>query len=128
MIDIAAINALIVWKMKNPQWNQDKKKYQRRPFLEELGLSLVSHLLDFPSKTSKFLNKDIQNALAIVGYPVAKKNLSERNENSTQSKRKRCSVCEYSMDKKTSTQCSSCSAFVCTEHSVKRIFCITCSK
>ncbi len=84
--------------------------------------------LDFRSKTSKFLNKDIQNVLATVGYPVVKENLSKKNESSTQSKRKRCSVCEYSMDKKTSTQCSICSVFVCAEHSVKRIFCITCSK
>ncbi|CAF1308666.1 unnamed protein product [Rotaria sordida] len=127
MIDIAAINALIVWKAKNPQWNQNKK-YQRRLFLEELGLALVSYLLDFRSKNSKFLNTDIQNALAIVGYPVTKNNLSEPNENSTQSKRKRCSICERSVDKKISTQCCNCSAFVCNEHSVKRIFCITCSK
>jgi hypothetical protein len=127
MIDIAAINALVVWKTKNPEWNQNKK-YQRRLFLEELGLSLVSHLLDSRSKNSKFLNKDIQNALAIVGYPVTKTNLSEVDKNSAQSKRKRCSLCEHSMDKKTSTQCCNCSAFVCNEHSVKRIFCMTCSK
>ncbi|CAF1319632.1 unnamed protein product [Adineta ricciae] len=91
MIDIAAINALIVWKAKNPQWNQNKK-FQRRLFLEELGLSLVSNLLDFRSKTSKFLNKDVENALAIVGYPMVK-NLQEPepNENSIQpKKRKRC--------------------------------------
>ncbi|CAF1374989.1 unnamed protein product [Rotaria sordida] len=71
---------------------------------------------------------DIQNALAIVGYPVTKKNLPEPNENSTQPKRKRCSICECSMDKKPSTQYCDCSAFVCNEHSVKRIFCVTCSK
>jgi len=127
MIDIAAINALIVWKAKNPQWYQNKK-YQRRLFLEELGLALVSHLLDFRSKNSKFLNADIQNALANVGYPVSSKNPSESNEDSTQPKRKRCSICERSVDKKVSTQCYNCSSFVCNEHSVKRIFCITCSK
>jgi len=129
MIDIAAINALIVWKAKNPQWNQNKK-YQRRLFLEELGLSLVSNLLDFRSKTSKFLNKDVENALAIVGYPMVK-NLQEPepNENSTQpKKRKRCSICETSRDKKTSIQCCRCSEFVCNEHSVKLIYCTNCSK
>ena len=44
MVDVAAINALIVWKAKNPQWNRNKR-YQRRLFLEELGLSLATHLL-----------------------------------------------------------------------------------
>lgn len=127
MIDIAAINALIIWKTKNPQWNQNKR-YKRRLFIEELGLSLASHLLDFRSRTSKFLNKDIQDALAVVGYPIVKRNTSDSNENPTRSKRKRCSMCERSVDKKTSTTCCKCSEFVCDEHSVTRIFCITCSK
>ncbi|CAF3336410.1 unnamed protein product [Rotaria sp. Silwood1] len=38
MIDIAAINAMIIWKTKNPQWNQNIK-HKRRLFLEELGLA-----------------------------------------------------------------------------------------
>jgi len=127
MIDIAAINAMIIWKTKNPQWNQNIK-HKRRLFLEELGLALVSHQLDFRSKNSKFLNADIQNALAVVGYPVMKRNISTISHNSTQAKRKRCSFCELSMDRITSTQCNGCSAFVCNEHSVKRIFCNTCCK
>lgn len=118
---------MLIWKAKNPQWNQNIK-HKRRLFLEELGLALVSHQLDFRSKNSKFLNVDIQNALAAVGYPVMKRNISIINENSTQAKRKRCSLCERTTDKKTSTQCYGCSAFVCNEHSVKRIFCNTCSK
>ena len=45
------------------------------------------------------------------------------DENSgLEKKRKRCSFCERSKDKKTPAQCSACSAFVCDEHSVKRIF------
>ena len=88
MIDIAAINALIVWKVKNPQWNQNTN-HKRRLFLEELGLALVSHLLDFRSKNSKFLNTDILNALAIVGYPVSKNDPAEANENPTQPKTKK---------------------------------------
>ncbi|CAF1447770.1 unnamed protein product, partial [Rotaria sordida] len=51
MIDIAGINALIIWKEKYPDWNQNKG-YKRRLFLEELGMSLVSPLLDYRSKTS----------------------------------------------------------------------------
>lgn len=115
--------------MKNPRWNQNKR-YQRRLFLEELGLSLAAHLLDFRSKTSKFLHKDVQSALAIVGYPVMKKNLQEPNDDSTEPKRKRCSICETSRDRKTSTKCYNCSAFVCNEHSItiKQVFCDNCSK
>lgn len=99
MIDIAAINSLIIWKAKNPQWNQNKK-YQRRLYLEELGMNLVSELLDFRSKTSKFLNKDIQNSLAVVGYPVVKQ-LAQMNTNCAQTvKRKRCSFVKQPRTKK----------------------------
>ena len=118
---------MIALKTKNPQWNQNIK-HKRRLFLEELGMTLVSHQLDFRSKNSKFLNTDIQSALAIVGYPVIKRNISIINDNSAQAKRNRCSFCERSKDKKTSTQCSVCSAFVCDAHSVKRIFCNNCCK
>lgn len=118
---------MIIWKTKNPQWKQNIK-HKRRLFLEELGLTLVSHQLEFRSKNSKFLNTDIQNALATVGYPVTKRNISIITNNSTQVKRKRCSFCDRSTDRKTSTQCSSCSIFVCNEHSIKRTFCNTCYK
>ncbi|CAF1149346.1 unnamed protein product [Didymodactylos carnosus] len=121
------INAMIIWKTKNPQWNQNTT-HKHRLFLEELGLAKVSQQLDYRSKNAKFLNEDIQNALSIVGYPVMKRNISTINQNSTQTKRKRCSFYERSMNKKTSIQCAGCSVFVCNENSVKRIFCNTCCK
>jgi hypothetical protein len=127
MIDIATINVLIIWNEKNPHWNNNKT-YRRHLFLEELGKSLTAHLLDHRSKTSKFLHKEIQNALAIVGYPVIKQPSEELSENSTQSKRKRCSLCDRSKDRKVQNTCYHCSEPVCDEHSVQRIFCINCSK
>ena len=39
MVDISSINALIIWKEKNPDWNQNKR-FKRRLFLEELGMGL----------------------------------------------------------------------------------------
>lgn len=119
---------MIVWKEKNPHWYRNKN-YQRRLFLEDLGLSLVSNLLDHRSKNAKFLNQDILNALAVVGYPVKKNNnVGEVIVNSTSSKRKRCSICPNSRDRKTSTQCCRCSGFICNEHSVKRSYCVNCTK
>jgi hypothetical protein len=94
MINIATINAQIVWTKKNPHWNKNTI-HKRRLFLEELGKSLTAHLLDYRSKTSKCLHKDIQNALAVVGYPMIKQPSEELSENSTQSKRTRCSFFLY---------------------------------
>ena len=127
MVDIAAINALILWKEKNPNWNQNKP-YKRRLFLEELGTSLVSSLLDFRSRTSTNLHTDIRNALAVVGYPVIEEEAQKTNEDFIRHKRKRCSICHFSKDKKTSNQFYKCSEFVCNEHSIKRILCTNCSK
>ena len=127
MIDIAGLNGLVLWKHKNPDWNPNKR-YKRRLFIEELGMGLVSPLLDFRSTTSKTLHKDIRNALAVFGYPLIEEEPQELDESSIQTKRKRCSICHFSEDRKTSTQCSRCSGFVCKEHSVKQIFCTTCAK
>ena len=127
MIDAAAINAMIIWKKKNPNWNGNKK-YKRRLFLEDLGTLLVSHLLDFPSKNSKTLHKDIQNALALFGYPRLETHLETCVTDSARSKRKRCSLCDYSTDRKVSNTCSKCSEPMCKQHSVKCVSCINCSK
>lgn len=127
MIDIATINALIVRNEKNSHWNKNKT-HRRRLFLEELGKSLTAPLLDHRSKTSKFLHKDTRNALAIVGYPVKQQPSEGSSGNFTQSKRKRCSLCDRSKDRKVRTICYNCSESVCEEHSVQRIFCINCSK
>jgi hypothetical protein len=127
MLDIAALNALVIWKEKNPDWNKNKR-FKRRLFLEELGTCLISHLLEVRSQTSKFLHKDVQNAIAVMGYPRMEKALEELNEASTDSKRKRCSFCDRSKDRKTLNKCYKCSEPVCNEHSVKQLFCNTCSK
>ena len=124
---MVALNIFVLWKSKYPVWNENKK-YQRRLFLEELGISLVTPLLDSRSKTSNFLHKDIHNALLVVGHPVSKRDSQKSDEDSAQGKRKRCAICETSKDRKTSNKCYSCSAFVCNEHCVKQIFCINCSK
>ena len=91
-------------------------------------MGLVMPLLDYCSKTSTNLHTDIQNALALFGYPMVEKELQEAHENSTQPKRKRYAFCHFFKEKKTSNKYYKCSEFVCNEHSVKRVFCITCSK
>jgi len=41
IIDIAAVNTLILWITKHPEWNQDKS-HLRREFLRNLGMQLVN--------------------------------------------------------------------------------------
>ncbi|CAF0914650.1 unnamed protein product [Rotaria sordida] len=55
---------------------------------KKLRISLVAHLLDVRLQTSKFLHKDVQSALAVMGYPKVEKTSQELNETSTDLKTK----------------------------------------
>jgi hypothetical protein len=65
------------------------------------------HSTGFSLKNSKILHKKIQNVLAVVGYPNIEMELHASNANSTQSKRKWCSLCDYLSDRKVSNSCYS---------------------
>ncbi len=55
--------------------------------------------LYFSPTPSPTLDKDIQNALAAVGYPMIKQPSEELSENSKQSKHKLCSPFDRSKDR-----------------------------
>ena len=43
MVDVAALNTLVLWLFKNPGWNAKKRGQRRKHFLHELGMALVCH-------------------------------------------------------------------------------------
>lgn len=104
IIDISAINAFVIWKMLNPNWNA-KKTYKRRLFLIELGKSLADYV-DPPSRS----------------MTLCATNANAGHSNQERKKRGRCFECPRSCDKKVTTSCSTCSRFLCTNH----MFCNHC--
>ena len=100
MLDIAAINAFIIWSQITDY--HTNKSHRRGIFLEELGMALVSEqeevvmpLIREPARDSK--------------------------------KRSRCHICPRTVDKKVGTKCSTCNNYVCTQHSQQNIM-IKCNK
>ena len=68
--------------------------------LEESKITLTSYLQNLRFHNSKFLHKDIQNALPVIDYPLMEIESDESDTISKQLKRKRCSACGYSKDRK----------------------------
>ena len=99
------------YEKKNPNW-YESKRYKRRLFLKKLGLVLTFHLINFRSTNSKFLHIDVQNRFAIVGHHIVEREPGESHLAFEQSKRKRCSICDYSKDRKVSNKSHECSKFV----------------
>ncbi|XP_056108635.1 piggyBac transposable element-derived protein 4-like [Rhinichthys klamathensis goyatoka] len=110
ILDVSAYNAFVAWMEVNPGWKEGKT-FRRRLFLEELGKSMVTPLIQrrqnipraLPSAT---LVRDIQTPEP--GPSVG----TGRGE-----KRKRCTLCAPK-DVKTGTVCFKCRAHICKAHTL----------
>jgi len=104
MLDISAINAYVIWKALNPNWNSNNS-HKSRLYLLQLGKELVG-----------------------VSEEENQKTVSQRREIASELRRKkeRCSICPSAKDRKTKTACSKCSKNVCQEHS--NVMCIRCQQ
>ena len=124
ILDICGINAMVIWKCKNPNWNKDKP-YKRRLFIEELGMQLISEYLSYRASNPIGLQSHIRTAMTLVGYPC--KEQKEPEPSTSLGKRNRCFLCPRSKDKKVSQKCYKCHLFVCNEHSHKEVYCTNCT-
>jgi len=102
MLDISAINAYVIWKALNPNWNSNKS-HKRRLYLLQLGKELA----EVKRQSKRQLRK--QDKLPL-----------------NQQKKARCTICPYAKDRKTKTVCSKYSKNVCQEHSI--VMCIRCQQ
>ena len=128
ILDIAAINAMVIWMLNNKEWQQGKK-HKRRLFLEELGLQLVHEQLASRAANPIGFQSDIRSALSLCGVSCApsKKSRPVPSTPPPQKKKKRCAVCPRNVDRKVATVCVSCNRNVCPSHSVEtRVVCEDC--
>ncbi|XP_054834881.1 piggyBac transposable element-derived protein 4-like isoform X1 [Eublepharis macularius] len=101
ILDIACLNAYIVWMENNPGWAE--KKSQRRLFLIELGLELIKPWIQARNIEHLPLGTR-QAATELLGITASAK------------KRGRCHLCERKKDCKTQKKCTRCGCFVCVQH------------
>lgn len=121
LIDTAALNSFILWRLKYPDWN---KSYldARRKFLLCLGKELVKDQI-----RRRFGNKDriqqlIRDHMITVVPELGGPHVPPLAERSSG----RCVICPRQKDRKTRNKCESCKNFVCLEHSEKKVFCGQC--
>jgi hypothetical protein len=115
LIDIAALNALVLWITANPDWNSSKS-HRRRLFLRELGMQLVdAHVRDRLSRPQA-KRRQIQNSAQQSGFIVVDDH--PRVAEISESKRlRRCVSCPRKKEQKTTRQCALCGRATCTQHS-----------
>lgn len=128
LIDIAAINALALWICQKPDW-QNKKKYIRRLFLEELAKSLTHAQLERRSQQSRLSSK-VKLGLQSMGYQLKVEKSKDEECMSRSVKRRRCFICPTNQDRRIKQICDICKKNVCRSHSYtfKSIICHSCQE
>lgn len=125
ILDIAAVNGMIIWCLCNPDWQENNRR-RRRMFIKELAKQLTQPLIERRAESSdQAYRKDIRRAIESCGVTLPSKQVPA--EVST-TKRKRCHICTHREDRKTSDRCSKCELPVCRDHAVKCIVCLQCNE
>jgi len=108
LLDIAALNALIIWIMNDPTW-EGRKKYRRRLFLKQLARSLVTPWIT--ARANKPQSRQVRRAILAAGFEIT---ASEREE--VVGTKRRCYLCGKKKDRKTQYRCNGCHKPVCLSH------------
>ena len=130
IVDIAAVNALILWVTKHPDWNQDKS-HVRRLFLCDLGMQLVNcHVQQRMTSTvgkRRRLQDSARQSGFVVGTATVECSADGDRQNQTAKRKGRCVRCPRKVDRKVARCCSVCNVTVCEEHSITMTHCVVCS-
>ena len=116
LVDMAALNAYIIWTIKNPDWQKDNPR-KRSEFLQSLVLELVTPYIEIRAQNSHGLQKPIINAMSAVGITVPKpQGRLQKGQSSKMCSGRRCAYCPKNKDRKTRYMCFHCKKAVCVEH------------
>ena len=122
-VDVSALAAFVVWIAKFPDWKATEGTRRRRYFLSELGNQLVMPHLESRAQIPT-LHAPIRMAMRMIGIePVA---CQQAHRGPQGNKRKRCTLCPHSADKKVRLICYNCKKPVCPIHSVQQTICEQC--
>ena len=114
LLDIAALNAFILWRAKHPTWKESCRS-RRRIFIEELSIELVQPNIQFRASHTSGLHKSTLDAMRMMGYgPDA-----IRRPTGALQQSRRCEKCPRAADRKTKVACSACGTPVCKDHRVE---------
>lgn len=117
MLDMAALNAYIVWISKNTEWKKNDRS-RRKIFLEELSTQLVKNNVIERRQSNHSFHQDVQLSFNLFYKEFHLSNEEEKENSPTKLlKTRRCSFCPRTKDKKTKNQCCVCERPICVHHS-----------
>lgn len=119
IVDIAALNAFIVFKKEHPDY-QKGVPHARRLFLKELARELVISHMKKRSENPNIQRSVLDCMKSFISLPGSSNESIPEGEK----KRKRCHFCPSNIDRKSKVVCGQCKNSICSEHSVK--ICNTC--
>ena len=130
IVDIAAVNALILWITKHPNWNQNKS-HLRRLFLRDLGMQLVNRHVQQRVTSTVGKRRRLQDSARQSGFALStatrESSADENGQKQTAKRKGRCVRCPRKVDRKVARCCSVCNVTVCEEHSTTVTRYVVCS-
>ena len=118
-VDIAAVNALILWITKHPNWNQNKS-HLRRLFFRNLGMQLVNRHVQQKMTSTVRKRRRLQDSARQSGFALStatrESSADENGQKQTAKRKNRCVRCPRKVDRKVARCCSACNVTVCEEH------------
>lgn len=122
MLDQANVNSFIIYNLL-----KDNEEKYRKDYIRNLSMALIksflAHRLTYPTLRT-VLRMQIENFIDYKNIPEAQDPRDLMAENKMP-KAKRCGLCPFILDRKTSYKCLRCEYQMCKEHTAK--ICCECS-
>jgi len=135
MIDIAALNTLVLCLFKNPRWHEMKHGQRRRLFLHELGMALVLPQIELRHAMTGLRSDTRLATVAILSRTVASPLTSSTGATVSVAE---CAMCvresydtDYNKAKdnanKVKQRCVKCGQHTCKKHRSASVVCKSCN-
>ncbi|CAJ1066750.1 piggyBac transposable element-derived protein 4-like [Xyrichtys novacula] len=128
MLDVATLNAYTSFTAQQPDYMGGVNN-ARRLFIKELSKELVMPHMKRRMESTPTLRKHAIEAMGRCGLKRLNTATTQQQDDirqEVQSKRKRCTICPVSKDRKATSCCSQCTRPVCKEHKHQIIICEAC--
>jgi hypothetical protein len=125
LVDIAGVNASIIYRHMNPALSVREKSHMHLKFLKAAGYQLVDAHIRRRMAT-QCLTGPILIAMQLLGYEPIAKQPDEKMKPHTLTKQARCAFCPRENDRKVRVCCGCCSKPMCTDH--RAFVCVACSE
>ena len=117
ILDIAAYNAFVLFKLRPPAQSSNFKKRARYKFLSMLGVALIKPNIIDRSQLTVGLHATTTQAIQAFGVETQPQATGRKIPNED-NKKGCCHICTSKRDRKSRQKCCKCNLSVCNDHVV----------